>query len=56
MMRDEVGGSATNLVPSNKPSDVYNLVAQEVTRKLENKTDDMAKKWLAYGIDRKICK
>ena len=21
-----------------------------------NKTDDMAKKWLAYGIDRKICK
>ena len=27
MMRDEVGGVATNLVPSNKPNDVYNLVA-----------------------------
>ena len=36
MMRDEVGGKATNLVPSNKPSDVYNLVAQKVTMKLRD--------------------
>ena len=56
MMRDEVGGKATNLVPSNKPADVYNLVALKVTEKLKSKTDDLAKLWLDYGINRKICK
>jgi len=56
MMRDEVGGQATNLLPSNKPSDVYNLVAIKVTEKLKSKTDEFATKWLAYGINRKICK
>ena len=56
MMRDEVGGKATNLVPSNKPADVYNLVAIEVTKKLQSKTDELATKWLAYKINRKICK
>ena len=56
MMRDEVGGKATNLVPSNKPSDVYYLVSQKVIEKLKLKTDEMAKKWLAYGVNRKICK
>ena len=56
MMRDEVGGLATNLVPSNKPADVYNLVAEKVTEKLQAKDDEMAKLWLEYGINRKICK
>ena len=56
MMRDEVGGRATNLIPANKPNDVYGLVAEKVIEKLQSKTDPMAKKWLDYGIDRKICK
>ena len=56
MMRDEIGGKATNLVPSNKPNDVYNLVAQKVLMKLRDETNPLAKKWLDYGIDRKICK
>jgi len=56
MMRDEIGGVATNLVPSNKPNDVYNLVALKTKEKLRTKTDETAKKWLAYGVDRKICK
>ena len=56
MMRDEVGGRATNLIPANKPNDVYGLVAEKVIEKLKSKTDPMAKKWLDYGIDRKICK
>jgi len=34
MMRDEVGGKATNLVPSNKPNDVYGLVAEKVINSL----------------------
>lgn len=35
MMRDEIGGKATNLIPSNKPQDVYNEVAENVIEKLE---------------------
>jgi len=57
MMRDPIGGKATNLVPSNKPNDVYNLVAQKLIMKLRDiKDEPMAKKWLEYGIDRKLCK
>ena len=56
MMRDEIGGKATNLIPSNKPEDVYRIVAQKVIMKLRDKTDPMAKLWLDYGIDRKLCK
>jgi len=28
MLKDEVGGAATNLIPSSTPSDIYNLVAK----------------------------
>lgn len=34
MMRDEIGGKATNLVPSNRPSDVYAIVAEKLKMKL----------------------
>ena len=56
MMRDETGGKATNLTPQNKPSDVYGLVAQKVVMKLRSNTNPLAKKWLDYGVDRKLCK
>ncbi len=56
MMLDEIGGKATNLIPSNKPSDVYGLVANKVVMKLRDKDNDLAKKWLDYGVDRKLCK
>ncbi len=57
MMLDEVGGKATNLIPSNKPQDVYGLVASKVVMKLRDMKDsEMAKKWLDYGVDRKLCK
>ena len=57
MMLDEIGGKATNLIPSNKPADVYSLVANKVVMKLRDMPDsDYAKKWLEYGVDRKLCK
>ena len=56
MMRDEFGGKATNLVPLNKPSDVYNIVANKVMDKLKHMDKPLAKLWLEYGVDRKICK
>ena len=56
MMRDPIGGKATNLTPSNKPQDVYRIVAEKVKMKLRDKSDEMAKLWLEYGVDRKLCK
>ena len=72
MMRDEVGGKATNLIPSNKPSDVYNEVADKVKEKLDKydgnigeyilhydakqADENLPKLWKAYGINRKLCK
>jgi DNA-directed RNA polymerase len=35
MLLDEVGGKATNLVPSDKPQDIYGLVAEEANRLIE---------------------
>ena len=64
MLRDEVGGRATNLIPSDKPQDIYGIVAKHTVQKLEHmiKTSDddeeidMANKWLAMGITRKTTK
>ena len=72
MLRDETGGAAVNLIPSEKPSDIYGLVAEVATKHLgqiangENfiETDKLikpeqtalAKAWLKFGITRSICK
>ena len=56
MMKDPIGGKATNLIPSNKPEDVYRIVAQKVIMKLRDRPEPMAKLWLDYGVDRKLCK
>jgi DNA-directed RNA polymerase len=84
MLLDEIGGAAVNLVPSDKPNDIYATVAEVLIRKLqeisagcleettekvvkdkETKEDktitvesdgSLARKWLAYGITRKVTK
>lgn len=47
MLRDEIGGSCVNLVPSEKPSDVYQMVATKVSEfvndDLQNGTADELK-------------
>ncbi len=47
MLRDEVGGSAVNLVPRDLPADVYQLVANKVLEQIEddlvNGTEDELK-------------
>ena len=44
MLRDSIGGAAVNLLPQDKPADVYQLVANKVIEKvnddLSNGTDD----------------
>ncbi len=62
MLRDEIGGRAVNLVPADKPEDIYRRVAEEVTAELRvlacngGADAEMAKRCLALGIDRSITK
>lgn len=54
---DHVGGQATNLVPANEPSDIYQLVADRVVEKLRARdTDSTALFWLDYGVTRSLVK
>lgn len=58
-LRDEVGGKATNLVPSIKPQDIYNMVATVTLTKLQEMEEDEHKfrsRWLAHGIPRGLVK
>lgn len=63
ILRDEVGGAATNLVPAEKPSDIYALVAEKTRKQMEWDTtsDDPVTKlsasfWLNSGVTRKWTK
>lgn len=63
MLRDEVGGAATNLVPADAPNDIYQQVADVVLEKVQieavdvwSAQCDVARRWLRYGFDRKATK
>jgi len=56
MLRDHIGGEAVNLIPSDKPQDIYQRVADVVIEKLKNDDSKLARQWLEFGIDRKITK
>ena len=58
LLRDEIGGKATNLVPADKPADIYTQVADEGNAIIEQDAlngDEMAEKW--HGkLTRKLTK
>lgn len=60
MLRDPIGGKATNLLPSDTPQDIYQDVADLVLEKvkvLAESGDTMAIQWRDSGfINRKLCK
>lgn len=65
MLRDAEGGAATNLLPSDRPQDIYQRVADRATGKLrliasdsetERQDKVSAQRWMAIGIDRKTTK
>jgi DNA-directed RNA polymerase len=62
MLRDPVGGSAVNLIPADRPQDIYAVVAEKTREKLENITPDdsnysFAQTWLESGLlNRKLTK
>lgn len=56
ILRDERGGYATNLVPTDSPQDIYQQVADETVAKLKQDDTELARKCLAFGINRKLTK
>lgn len=56
MLRDSIGGAATNLVPSDKPRDIYGVVADLTIKKLKVDNSTLANVWLTFGITRKTTK
>jgi DNA-directed RNA polymerase len=50
MLRDQVGGKATNLVPQSRPADIYSQVARVCTDRLRAIQDSSpeARDWLRY--------
>jgi DNA-directed RNA polymerase len=53
---DDVGGSSTNVIPSDTPNDIYQDVADVLKGKLENIKHPNATKILKFGINRKMTK
>jgi DNA-directed RNA polymerase len=60
LLRDTTGGRAVNLIPSDKPNDIYQQVADAVNVRLEREAQDgneYALAWVKWGrVDRKLCK
>ncbi|ANH51091.1 RNA polymerase [Pseudomonas phage VSW-3] len=59
MLRDEVGGLATNLVPSTTQQDIYRLVAVETTRLLQampHENCEFTLKWKLHSLSRDLVK
>lgn len=59
MLRDEIGGAATNLLPADLPSDIYAIVAKRTQARLEQADKDedgLIDKWLRHGINRSVTK
>ena len=61
MLRDEVGGAAVNLTPSDTMQDIYARVAESAYLRLQAHNPkpaeaDMHARWLAEGFNRKMAK
>lgn len=55
MLRDDVGGRAVNLVPGDRPADVYQAVADRVIDKLSIHPGEYGTAWLPF-VSRKLTK
>ena len=59
MLRDEQAGKLVNVVPSDTPQDIYQLVADSVSEKLREHAKEgrpYAQQWLDYGVKRSTTK
>lgn len=55
MLRDEVGGAAVNLIPQEKPADIYTAVARRAQELSDRSADAMAAAWKGKVV-RKVAK
>ncbi len=55
MLRDEIGGTAVNLTPSDECHDIYSEVAKRVEEYIKRATDEAARRWRGKVV-RKIVK
>jgi DNA-directed RNA polymerase len=62
MLRDEVGGEATNLTANDSMRDIYKIVADKAAERMlayvpqTPEEDVQRKRWLAHGINRTVVK
>lgn len=60
MLRDEVGGKATNLTNNKQREDIYKTVAEVATVRMQestNSSDEVIRNlWLQHGVNRKLTK
>lgn len=58
MLRDSNGAYYTNLTPTDRPQDIYQVIADKVIEKLKKdiSNNPFASLWLQYGINRSITK
>ena len=54
LLRDEVGGKATNCTNSQTPQDIYQQVADRVTARLEASSEPFAKQWRGFLIGGRV--
>jgi DNA-directed RNA polymerase len=56
LLLDEVGGASVNLVPAEKPADIYTTVANRVAGKLAASDEPAHRRWAGLGVSRKLVK
>ena len=56
MLRDPIGGAAVNLLPSDKPGDIYTAVANEAQAFVDGSLEGSALIWKGGKVVRKIAK
>lgn len=56
MLRDPIGGAATNLLPGDKPRDIYQMVADRVIERMKADNSPIGQCWIEFGVDRKATK
>lgn len=57
LLLDETAGKSVNLIDSDKPNDIYQVVADNLIEKIHYQNDKiLAQKWLSLGINRKLTK
>lgn len=56
MLRDPLGGAAVNLVPADKPGDIYTEVAKRAQARVDRSADEAASVWKGGKVVRKIAK